>query len=1165
MLKVNYNEGLVDQFYHKYEYDEDNRIIAVYTSRDGHLWDKDASYDYYYHGPLQRMEVGEDKVQGIDYLYTIHGWLKGMNHPALDPSLALDPGNDGLDGSGVTGRDAFGMVLTYYEGDYNAPGANGFQSEPSNPYHLAAKEGRNLYNGNISTWASHVLKNPDRPGSMQYEQLTGNEYVYDELNRIRSSHFKVHNTSWGDPAHTDEFHTAYTYDGNGNIASLTRNAYGSNPLMDRLTYYYQGETNKLAYVRDNVPANLWTDDIDNQASTSNYGYDANGNLIRDLSEGIDEIEWTVYGKVSSIAHDDGKTVHYYYDASGNRTMKHVKQGPHDNGKTTYYVRDASGNIMAVYEGEASGDTRTIKLLEQPIYGSDRIGERKETLIVKQVGGSPDNQDLRPREQVPSFRQWSLPLFTEKGTAMAKASTDGDLLEVISIDTPLGAGNATPSGMARDMEGNLQFSLVTAKTFNNAGNVSFVLDRNGDIMPFTYSQRSTAPVKVAPGSTAMTMKASRGAKLHWMFTVGGDGALYRHQIDMALKGNGTPDMPLGEVITTNEHLAIAYDFLSPLMLIEDQYAASPMGYLYLLSQSKTVLGELMLWVYPQGGNRGTTPILLDTFSGGGDGATLFVSPDGKSLAVKVAQGRRLSLLPAHSWGEEIRLYDIGDDYQSLSYYKSVHLPGGKAYNSFAFSPDSKFLYFTDADLAHGYFLKRLDLETDDIVSLRPLYEGYSQVQLAANDKLYVSLSGTDRMVEVEHHATSPALSEISLGLPQGHVLAGALPIHSHMLRAMELGDDVYARVLGNKRYELKDHLGNVRVTLSDRKLSTIVGAKPQNYRPDILTHNNYYPFGMAQTGRYYAGSNDYRYGFNGKEKDDSFGQTSYDYGFRIYNPAIAKFLSVDPLTSSYPSWSPYPFAMNRPIDGIDLDGLEYLNKTVYRFVYDPALQSGDDNLILSTVLDLNTLPGRSRLISNLLRTQGFTAESQVLEPSDVAPQKFKVGNEKTNIKLKSVKLEGGLRLTGLKSNAGIKERKPFTYAPGITRGQQAQGAGASAITLLIDGVKGQMQRRVIEDARLIEAIDGTARDNTIGLLTNALNIGLIPENFQTPEAFTDLANRVISSDYRLGNSNTSADKLAKFLTDNDGLINSGLDPTQDRVVTGLNGESTIVEGVDHPLR
>ena len=48
---------------------------------------------------------------------------------------------------------------------------------------------------------------------------------------------------------------------------------------------------------------------------------------------------------------------------------------------------------------------------------------------------------------------------------------------------------------------------------------------------------------------------------------------------------------------------------------------------------------------------------------------------------------------------------------------------------------------------------------------------------------------------------------------------------------------------------------------------------------------------------------------------------YDYGFRIYNPRIAKFLSVDPLTGSYPWYTPYQFAGNMPIVAIDLDGLE----------------------------------------------------------------------------------------------------------------------------------------------------------------------------------------------------------------------------------------------------
>jgi RHS repeat-associated protein len=82
--------------------------------------------------------------------------------------------------------------------------------------------------------------------------------------------------------------------------------------------------------------------------------------------------------------------------------------------------------------------------------------------------------------------------------------------------------------------------------------------------------------------------------------------------------------------------------------------------------------------------------------------------------------------------------------------------------------------------------------------------------------------------------------------------------------------------------------------------------------------------MTMPGRKYtAPSSSYRYGFNGKEEDDevSGDGNQYDYGFRIYNPRLGRFLSVDPLTRSYPWYTPYQFAGNKPIIAIDLDGLE----------------------------------------------------------------------------------------------------------------------------------------------------------------------------------------------------------------------------------------------------
>jgi RHS repeat-associated protein len=79
---------------------------------------------------------------------------------------------------------------------------------------------------------------------------------------------------------------------------------------------------------------------------------------------------------------------------------------------------------------------------------------------------------------------------------------------------------------------------------------------------------------------------------------------------------------------------------------------------------------------------------------------------------------------------------------------------------------------------------------------------------------------------------------------------------------------------------------------------------------------------------------YSYGFNGKRIDESEegmggGGSTYDYGFRIYNPGLGRFLSVDPLSISYPWYTPYQFAGNKPIIAIDIDGLEEAIVTFYK--------------------------------------------------------------------------------------------------------------------------------------------------------------------------------------------------------------------------------------------
>jgi len=85
--------------------------------------------------------------------------------------------------------------------------------------------------------------------------------------------------------------------------------------------------------------------------------------------------------------------------------------------------------------------------------------------------------------------------------------------------------------------------------------------------------------------------------------------------------------------------------------------------------------------------------------------------------------------------------------------------------------------------------------------------------------------------------------------------------------------------------------------------------------------------MQLPGRKYSIANtNYRYGFNGKENDNEVkGEgNQQDYGMRIYDPRLVRFLSTDPLTQKFPALTPYQFASNNPIAGIDMDGLEFLS-------------------------------------------------------------------------------------------------------------------------------------------------------------------------------------------------------------------------------------------------
>ena len=87
--------------------------------------------------------------------------------------------------------------------------------------------------------------------------------------------------------------------------------------------------------------------------------------------------------------------------------------------------------------------------------------------------------------------------------------------------------------------------------------------------------------------------------------------------------------------------------------------------------------------------------------------------------------------------------------------------------------------------------------------------------------------------------------------------------------------------------------------------------------------DYSPGGMVMPGRNFSYEN-YGFGFNGKLKDDEVkgSGNSYDFGARIYDPRLGRWLSIDPLQKKYPFFSPYVFSASNPILFYDFDGRDF---------------------------------------------------------------------------------------------------------------------------------------------------------------------------------------------------------------------------------------------------
>ena len=120
-----------------------------------------------------------------------------------------------------------------------------------------------------------------------------------------------------------------------------------------------------------------------------------------------------------------------------------------------------------------------------------------------------------------------------------------------------------------------------------------------------------------------------------------------------------------------------------------------------------------------------------------------------------------------------------------------------------------------------------------------------------------------------------------------------------------------RFVGDKLYEISNHLGNVLEVITDRKLAIQDGIGGLDYySPDVVSYSDYYPGGMLLPGRH-ANSSEYRFGYQGSEMDNEIkGEGNvYSTFYRLYDSRTLRWFSVDPVIHPYES--PYVAMANNP--------------------------------------------------------------------------------------------------------------------------------------------------------------------------------------------------------------------------------------------------------------
>jgi hypothetical protein len=854
---VAYQHNEPDAFYHYYVYDAENRITEVYTSRDSVIWDEDADYKYYLHGPLARTELQPQRhLQGMDYVYTIQGWIKSVNSNQLKGMR--DPGMDGVPkGTNSWANDVMGYSLSYFDSDYVAVNTSiNWANSPVAGMTGSALAGAtyNLYNGNIRSMTTVISKFMDAAN-----KPLGMAYKYDQLNRLIEANafdnFDTTNNKWAVSGSAKlAYHNRFTYDANGNILTQVRHGSSATVPMDSLNYHYASTDNKLTYVDDVVSSGNYAEDIDDQ-STGNYDYDAIGNLIHDNAEEIEEIKWTVYGKISDIIRTSGSTkpsLAFEYGPDGNRVIKIVK--PKDDNLPwvyTYYVRDASGNVMATYNRKSDKKIQ---------YDLITFSEVNDTL-------RNDLGDAEWRELMMEYGDIGSSTFQEDYVnTLLDNSLGVDLLSHFDISNTWFLANSLLTSSVLDQYGIDELTTITYSTYED------------DFLDYLCATYTTTFIEACYAD-------DRDAYLTYFYNNHYTDfiSVYTAIFGIPPGGYGLPDFindfktQANSTIASNIYALFSCAYNTETVLANNNQSSilGSFGYEshyrdFLNTLDPTTLAEVLE-------NYDNTILASKIFAAFPLGGSF----DWTGFFLSQTDGYEIMLSNYPLWAGYIQ--DNEHYYSMQDYFLLIKDKWGDTYSNNLLSR----FYTASRHFVETYAVTEFDIYGSSRLGV--LNEDFL-IHQKTFDADYSFITGEFSNIENDIDSTCM--------------------VHYNYKKLIR----------GNKRYEMSNHLGNVLTVISDKRITLCSGGAVIGYEADIVSATDYYPFGMVMPERSYS-SPVYRYGFNGSEKDDEVGGEGnyYTTEFRELSSRCGNWWSIDPDFKE--NESPYLGFNSNPILFSDDDGAD----------------------------------------------------------------------------------------------------------------------------------------------------------------------------------------------------------------------------------------------------